>query len=369
MSTNYYDLLGVSKSDSTDTIKKAYRKMAMKYHPDRNPDNAEAEAKFKEVNKAWECLKDDQQRAAYDQYGHDAYENGGGAGFGGGGFGGGFEDIFSEFFGGGRGQQQRSPGVDGDDLSYQIEIDLKDSYFGCEKEIYIASSKCCDDCDGWGSSKKREGVKICSHCNGRGTVRVQQGFFATEQYCPQCRGEGFSITDTCGTCRGHGKKNIQKPISVKIPAGVRNGTKIRLSGEGHAGIRGGREGDLYLIVKLNHDKIFEIDGNNVQIDAPVDFITATLGGSIVVPTVEGKSIEITIPEGTKNNAIFRLRSKGMSILNSSDFGDMYVKVNIETPVDLNKKQKELLRKFGDSLAIKNNPKCKEFLADIKKIVK
>lgn len=353
---DYYELLGVSKGADGDEIKKAYRKLAMKYHPDRNPDDKTAEQNFKDVNEAYEILKDDEKRAAYDRFGHAAFEQGGPGGpggFGGGfeGFGGGFADIFEEMFGGGGGGfgGGRGPGGQeqsgrGSDLRFNMDISLEDAYTGKSTEIRVPSSVACDSCGGSGATKGSEPVN-CTTCGGHGRVRSQQGFFTVERTCPSCHGQGKVIKDPCRNCSGTGRVHKEKTLSVNIPAGVEEGTRIRLSGEGEAGLRGAPAGDLYIFLSVKPHRIFQREGANIYVRVPVPMTTAALGGSVEVPAVDGSRARINIPTGTQSGQQFRLRGKGMSVLRSSSRGDMFVELSVETPVNLTKKQKELLEEF------------------------
>lgn len=362
--SDYYDVLGVQRNDDTATIKRAYRKKAMQYHPDQNPNDAQAEEKFKEVNEAWEVLQDDQKRSAYDQYGHSAFEQGGGGGgnpFGQGGFGGaGFEDIFGDFFGGGGGSRSRGPQA-GNDLRYEINISLEDAFHGKDLDISIATAKSCGTCQGQGGS----GRTTCGTCQGHGAIRRQQGFFITEQPCPECQGEGQNIQNPCKDCHGQGRVNGTKNLNAKIPAGVDEGTRIRLNGEGEAGQRGAPNGDLYLFVGIQPHDIFTRDGNHISLEMPICLTTACLGGVLEVPTIDGGRVEITVPEGTQGGTRFRVRGRGMTILRSKNRGDMFVKVRIETPKNLDSEQKDLLRQLQDSLGIKNRPESETILDKIK----
>lgn len=363
---DFYDVLEVEKGADDAALKKAYRKQAMKYHPDRNADDKEAEKKFKEVGEAYETLKDPQKRSAYDQFGHAAFENGGagagGAGFGGFGgqdFGDMFEDMFGDVFGGGgRGRsrtQQR-----GSDLRYNLTISLEEAFLGKAVEVNIPTAVSCDTCDGSGA-KPGTKVKTCGTCGGRGEVRVQQGFFAMSRTCSTCAGRGQVISDPCGTCNGGGTIRKEKKLSVNIPKGVDNGTRIRVTGEGEAGKHGAPSGDLYIFIQLKSHNLFEREGPHVLLDMPIDFVSATLGGSLEVPTLDGKKALLKVPEGTQSGTQFRLRGKGMPVTNSSAYGDMFVNVTVEVPKKLSKKQKELLENFRDSYTDKNSPEQDGFI--------
>ncbi|WP_120498325.1 molecular chaperone DnaJ [Kiloniella sp. EL199] len=372
---DFYEVLGVSRSADAKELKSAYRKLAMKYHPDRNPDDAEAEKKFKEINEAYGVLKDDQQRAAYDNYGHAAFENGGagaGGGFGGGGFGGGgFADIFEEMFGGFGGGGGRSAGGSqrGGDLRYNMEISLEDAYTGKEAEIRIPSAVSCDSCDGSGAAKGSSPV-TCGTCKGNGRVRMQQGFFTVERTCHSCQGVGKVIENPCGNCHGSGRVEKEKTLQVNIPAGVEEGNRIRLAGEGEMGARGGTPGDLYIFLSIEPHRIFQREGADIYCRVPISMTQAALGGSVEVPTIDGGRAKVSIPDGTQSRQQFRLRNKGMSVLRSSSRGDMYVEVTVETPVNLTKHQKELLREFeeesGDNSPLSSGffKRVKEFWEDL-----
>ncbi|MCP4394091.1 MAG: molecular chaperone DnaJ [Alphaproteobacteria bacterium] len=351
--SDYYDTIGVSKNASADELKRAYRKKAMEYHPDRNPGDNEAEQKFKNLNEAYEVLKDDQKRAAYDQYGHAAFEQGGMGGggrsggfefnFGGGSFGDIFEDVFNEFMGGGSGRRRASRGAD---ARYDMTISLEEAFTGKSTKIKIKTAVECDKCDGFGTKNGKE-PGTCSTCNGMGKVRMQQGFFAIERPCPTCGGTGTEIKEPCEKCHGAGRVEKEKSLEVKIPAGIENGTRIRLADEGHAGTNGAPAGDLYIFLNVKEHDIFTRVGNDIHCDVPISMITAALGGCIDVPTIGGNKEEIKIPVGTQTDREFRIRNKGMSVLHSKSKGDMFVNVTVETPVNLSKKQKELLREFGE----------------------
>jgi len=352
---DYYELLGVSKGADASELKKAYRKLAMKYHPDRNPDDKKAEQNFKELNEAYEVLKDDEKRAAYDRFGHAAFEQGGpgggfGGGFGGGGgegFGGGFADIFEEMFGGGGGGHGRGGPEQtgrGSDLRFNMDVTLEEAFHGKSTEIHVPTSVGCDVCHGSGAAKGSKPV-TCTTCGGAGRVRSQQGFFTVERTCPSCHGQGQVIKDPCRNCSGSGRVHKEKTLSVNIPAGVETGTRIRLSGEGEAGLRGAPAGDLYIFLNVTSHRIFQRDGANIHVRVPVPMTTAALGGSVEVPTVDGHRARINIPAGTQSGQQFRLRAKGMSMLRTTSRGDMFVELSVETPVNLTKKQKELMDEF------------------------
>ncbi len=366
---DYYEVLGVNKDASEEEIKKSYRKLAMKYHPDRNPDNPKAEEQFKEAKEAYEMLSDDQKRAAYDQYGHAGVEQGAGAGgFGGAGFGDAFGDIFGDIFGGRQGGGQRNNVYRGADLRYNMEISLEDAAKGTETKIRIPVQAACETCKGTGAKAGKSPV-TCTTCNGHGQVRMQQGFFSVQQTCPKCHGSGKIIKDEdkCGTCHGAGREKINKTLSVKIPAGVDEGDRIRLTGEGEAGVNGGPTGDLYVVVHLKQHEIFQRDGGNLHCEMPISFSTAALGGEIEVPTLGG-SAKMKIPAETQTGGVFRLKGKGIKPLRQSENGDLMVHVVVETPVKLTEKQKDLLREFEISTQAdsgKHSPRNKSWVDKVK----
>lgn len=373
MADDFYSVLGVSKGASEDELKKAYRKLAMQYHPDRNQGNAEAEKKFKAINEAYDVLKDPQKRAAYDRFGHDAFSQGGGGGPGGfeysGSFSDIFEDLFSEFTGrrggGGREQAQQSSAARGSDLRYNLDITLEEAYRGKQQTIKVTTSGACESCDGAGAEKGSK-PENCGVCNGRGVVRAQQGFFTVERTCGNCQGTGKVIKNPCKTCAGSGRVRKEKTLSVTVPSGVEEGTRIRLAGEGEAGFRGGPAGDLYIFLSIKPHKIFRRDGANIFCHAPIPFTTATMGGHIEVPTIDGGRVKVTIPEGTQSGHQFRLKGKGMSVLRSQAKGDMYLEVAVETPVNLSKKQKDLLKEFeGASGGKPTSPAADSFFTRVK----
>ena len=352
--TDYYELIGVAKGASQDEIKKAYRKKAMQYHPDRNPGDKEAEAKFKEINEAYEVLKDDQKRAAYDRYGHQAFTGGmgGGAGanpfngfdFTGTGFADVFSDIFSEFTGQGR-ARQRSYATRGDDIRYDVELSLEDAFVGVEKEINITTSKKCEACHGHGTADGKE-PGVCPTCGGSGKVRTQQGgFFVFETTCPQCKGAGRVVLDKCKKCRGTGKERIEKSLKIKIPHGIENGTRMRVSGEGEVGKNGGPKGDLYVFVSVKPHKVYERDGADLFCEVPISMVKAALGGQIKLKGIDGEEIEVEIKAGTQPGDRVRLKNKGMRYMNSDRRGDMFVLFKVVIPTKLNSEQKACLKKF------------------------
>jgi len=361
---DYYEVLGVNRDASEEEIKKAFKKLAMKFHPDRNPDNPKAEESFKEAKEAYEMLSDDQKRAAYDQYGHAGVDPSmGGGGFGGfnsGNFSDAFGDIFGDIFGGAR--NQRSNVYRGADLRYNLEISLEDAAKGTETKIRIPVQTSCETCHGSGARPGTSPV-TCTTCNGHGQVRMQQGFFSVQQTCPKCHGTGKMVKEPCPTCHGGGRVKQNKTLNVKIPAGVDEGDRIRLSGEGEAGVNGGPTGDLYVVVHLKEHPIFQRDGANLHCEMPISFSTAALGGEIEVPTLDGAA-KMKIPAETQTGSVFRLRGKGIKPLRSSEHGDLMVHVVVETPVRLTEKQKDLLREFESSTqadAGKHSPKNKSWV--------
>lgn len=369
---DFYDILGVARNATDDEIKKAYRKLAMKYHPDRNPDSKEAEGKFKEAKEAYEMLSDPQKRAAYDQYGHAGVDpNMGGFGGGGQGFGGfsdAFGDIFGDIFGGGsaRGGRGGPQVYRGADLRYSMEITLEEAAHGHETQIRVPSWSNCDSCGGDGAEPGSK-VETCTTCHGAGQVRVAQGFFSMQQTCPRCSGSGKYIPKPCKKCHGAGKIKSQKTLEVKIPAGIDDGMRIRSSGNGEPGVNGGPSGDLYVEVHIKEHPVFQREGEDLHCEMPISFIDAALGGEIEVPTLSGKA-SFDVPEGTQSGRVFRLRSKGIKSLRTALPGDLYIHVQVETPVKLNETQKYLLRKFDESLksgGSKHSPQQKGWLDRVK----
>ena len=345
-----YQTLGIEKNSSDADIKKAYRKLAMKYHPDRNPDDSAAEQKFKSIQKAYAVLSDKQKRAAYDQFGHAGVNPQGGMG---GGFNTGdafndiFGDVFGDIFGGRRGQARRSSAQRGSDLRYQVNLTLEQAVFGDKINVEIPSYNQCDSCTGSGAKEGTSATR-CIKCDGRGAVRVQQGFFTLQQTCPECRGSGETIKDPCTICSGSGRKRTNRTIAIKIPAGVDNADRIRLSGEGEAGIKGGPAGDLYVDVTIKKHDIFEREGNHLICTIPISFGKAVLGGTLEVPTIDG-AVNLSIPSETQSGKTFRLKGKGIKSYRENFFGDLYCTVQVETPVSLTDEQKEILRQFDRSV--------------------
>ena len=359
---DYYDVLGVERGADEKAIKRAYKKLAMQYHPDRTKGDKAKEEKFKEIQEAYEILGDKEKRAAYDQYGHAAFEQGG---MGGGGFGGGFSGTdFGDIFGGGERGRQRV--VRGEDLRYDIQITLEEAVKGTTKDIQINTLAHCDSCDGTGAEKGSK-VETCPSCHGSGRIRRQQGFFVTEAVCPTCHGSGKKIEKPCKSCHGEGRVHKKKNLSVKIPAGVDTGNQLRLSGEGSAGENGAPAGDLYVVIHVKEHHIFERDGNNLYCEVPISVSMAALGGETEVPTLDGK-VKLKIPAETHTGKLFRMRGKGVSSTRSGYAGDLICRVVIETPVNLNKEQKELLEKLEESLKGQksHSPKSSSFLDGVKK---
>ena len=366
---DFYEILGVARAASADELKRAYRKLAMQYHPDRNSGDKSAEQRFKGLNEAYDVLKDDQKRAAYDRFGHAAFENGsrgpGDSGFSGG-FSGGFSDIFEEMFGAmGAGRRAPAGPGRGSDLRYNIEVSLEDAFRGKQTTIRVATFVHCDTCKGSGAEPGSRPAS-CRTCQGHGRVRAQQGFFTIERPCPTCQGSGQTIEKPCKACGGQGRARREKTLSVNIPAGVEDGTRIRLAGEGEVGLHGAAPGDLYIFVSLAPHRIFQRDGANIFCRVPIPFTSAALGGTIEVPTVEGSRTRVTVPPGTQSGHQFRLRGKGMTVLRSPVRGDMYINAVVETPVNLTKRQQELLREFEQAgETAKTNPESEGFFARVK----
>lgn len=386
MAKDFYKTLGVEKNASAEDIKKSYRKLAMKFHPDQNKGNAEAEAKFKEISEAYDVLKDEQKRAAYDRFGAGAFDGSGprgpgGAGFEGfaGGVGGAFSDIFEDMFGdfmSGRGRGKASAQNRGSDVQYTMEITLEEAFQGKESKIKIPLNETCDVCKGSGA-EAGGGSETCSTCDGQGRIRQQQGFFTIERTCPTCAGQGQIIKNPCKKCGGQGRVSKEKTLNVKIPAGVEHGRRIKLAGEGEAGLRGGQSGDLYVLLAIKPHKFFKRDGINLHCRVPIVITKAALGGEMEVPTIDGTRSKVKIPAGTQTGQQFRLKGKGMSTMNNATLrGDLYIEIFVETPVNLNKKQQEIMKQLETSLGqdkgANHSPetsgffgKMKEFWDDLK----
>ncbi len=373
---DYYEVLGVEKGASADEIKKAYRRKAKELHPDRNADNPDAEAQFKEANEAYDVLKDDERKAAYDRFGHAAFEGGmggGGGGRPGGGYGAqqgdfasAFSDVFDDLFGdfmGGRGGGARSRAMRGSDLRYNMRVTLEEAFEGLQKTINVPTSVACDECNGTGAESGAEPT-TCPTCSGLGKVRAQQGFFTVERTCPTCHGMGQIIKNPCNACHGHGRIEKERALSVNIPAGVETGTRIRLAGEGEAGLRGGPSGDLYIFIQVAEHNLFERDGAHLHCRVPVSMISAALGGDIEVPTIDGGRSRVKIPAGSQSGRQMRLKGKGMPALRGASNGDMYIELAVETPVNLTGKQKDLLKEF-EKLSEENNPEGTDFFSKVK----
>ncbi|MBD1553774.1 molecular chaperone DnaJ [Pseudomonas typographi] len=367
---DYYEVLGVERGASEADLKKAYRRLAMKFHPDRNPGDKEAEDKFKEANEAYEVLSDDSKRAAYDQYGHAGIDPSMGGGAGGAGFGGAnfsdiFGDVFSDFFGGGRGGSRG--GVQrGADLRYTLELDLEEAVRGTTVSIRVPTLVNCKPCDGTGA-KKGSAPVTCPTCGGVGQVRMQQGFFSVQQTCPRCHGQGRIISDPCESCHGEGRVEEFKNLSVKVPAGVDTGDRIRLASEGEAGMHGGPAGDLYVVISVREHSIFQRDGKHLFCEVPISFTDAALGGELEVPTLDGR-VKLKIPEGTQTGKQFRLRGKGVAPVRGGGPGDLMCRVAVETPVNLDRRQRELLEEFRASLEgnSSHSPKASGWFEGVKR---
>jgi len=370
---DYYEVLGISKGASADEIKKAYRTKAKELHTDRNTDDPDLEAQFKEAGEAYEVLKDADKKAAYDRYGHAAFEGGMGGGRQGGGYGGQqgdfssafsdvFDDLFGDFMGGQRGGG-RQRAARGADLRYNLRVSLEDAFSGLQKTINVPTSVACDGCSGTGAEGGAEPT-TCPTCSGMGKVRAQQGFFTVERTCPTCSGLGQTIKNPCGKCHGQGRVEKDRSLAVNIPAGVETGTRIRLAGEGEAGMRGGPTGDLYIFIEVEAHKIFEREGVNLFCRVPVSMAAAALGGDIEVPTIDGGRSRVKIPSGSQSGRQMRLRAKGMPALRGGGSGDMFIELAVETPVNLTSKQKELLKEF-EALSEDNNPESKSFFKSVK----
>jgi molecular chaperone DnaJ len=366
---DYYDVLGCKKGAPVSELKSAYRKLAMELHPDRNPGDHTAEAKFKEINEAYDVLKDEQKRAAYDRFGHAAFEQGMGGGHPGGNpfdfagsFADVFEDIFGDMMGGGRGRSRQNRGGD---LRYNLQISLDEAFGGSHAEIKVPTTVACESCKGSGAEAGTS-AETCPTCSGHGKVRASQGFFTIERTCPQCQGRGRIVRKPCRACGGSGHIQKERTLAVDIPAGVEEGTRIRLSGEGQAGFNGGPNGDLYVFLSVAQHPIFQRDGHDLHCRVPVSFVTAALGGTLEVPTLDGGRGQVKIPEGTQTGRQFRLRGKGMPVLRGNGLaGDLFVEIFVETPVKLSKAQKELLRQFESGGGQGCQPECEGFFAKVK----
>lgn len=372
---DYYEVLGTTRGASAEELKKAYRQKAKELHPDRNADNPNAEAQFKEVNEAYEVLKDADRKAAYDRYGHAAFEGGMGGGGGRSGYGSAgnadfasafsdvFEDLFGDFMGGRGGGQSRSRAQRGSDLRYNLRVSLEEAFKGVQKTINVPSSTSCDTCRGTGAEGGAEPT-TCPTCSGMGKVRAQQGFFTVERTCPTCSGLGQIIKNPCRSCGGQGRVEKERALSVNIPAGVETGTRIRLAGEGEAGLRGGPSGDLYIFIDVKEHPIFQRDSTNLFCRVPVSMITAALGGEVEVPTIDGGRSRVKVPAGAQSGKQMRLRAKGMPALRGGGVGDMLIELAVETPVNLTARQKELLHEF-EKLSEENNPEGSSFFSKVK----
>ena len=367
MKADFYETLGVQRGVGEKELKSAYRKLAMQYHPDRNPGDASAEQRFREISEAYDVLKDPQRRAAYDRFGHAAFEQGAGpgpGGFGGGGFADIFEDIFGDMMGGGR--QRRSSGgrERGADLRYNMEITLEEAFVGKTAQIRVPTSIACTECSGSGAKPGTSPV-TCNLCGGAGRVRASQGFFSVERTCPQCQGRGQTIKDPCPKCSGDGRLVEERSLSVNIPAGIEDGTRIRLSGEGEAGLRGGPSGDLYIFLAVKPHEFFQREGADLYCKVPISMTTAALGGSFEVATLDGTQTRVKVPEGTQHDRQFRLKGKGMPMLRQPTVGDLYIQVAVETPQNLSRRQRELLQEFEELSSKENSPQSSGFFSRMK----
>jgi molecular chaperone DnaJ len=366
---DYYEVLGVDRSADESEMKSSYRKLAMKLHPDRNPDDADAERGFKEVNEAYDVLRNQDKRAAYDRYGHAAFEGAAAQGAGGYEFSGGFADIFDEMFGDfvGGGRTRRQANSRGADLRYNLDVTLEDAFAGKQTRVRVNTSISCETCQGSGA-EGGAAPATCPSCHGAGKIRAQQGFFTVERSCPTCHGAGRVIDNPCGACGGAGRVEREKTLSVNIPAGVEDGTRIRVAGEGEAGLRGGPAGDLYIFVSIKPHRFFRRDSADIQCRVPIPLTTAALGGTLEVPTIDGNRARVNVPAGTQTGQQFRLRSKGMSVLRSNARGDMYVQAHVETPVNLTKNQRELLRQFDEAGGgSSHSPEAEGFFTKVKEL--
>ena len=372
---DYYEILGITKGASSAEIKKAYRKAAVEHHPDKNPDDPQAEERFKEVGEAYEILSNEEKRAAYDRFGHSAFSGGGQRShdpfdlfrevFGGGGGGAGGGGIFEELFGGGGGRGRRGGSSNrGADLRYDLELSLEEAAAGTEKQLELEKAVTCKACAGSGSSSD-SGSTACNTCGGHGQVISSRGFFQVQQTCPDCRGEGAIIKNPCSDCHGEGRVEELSRIKLKIPAGIAHGSRIRSTGNGESGRRGGGSGDLYVVVHIKEHDVFERDDNDLFCEVPIPFIVAALGGELEIPTLTGKA-SIKIPAGTQNSTVFRLRDRGIQFLNSTRKGDLMVQVQVEIPTKLNKQQRETLQTFADSIGVKNSPMHEGFFKKAKR---
>jgi molecular chaperone DnaJ len=366
---DYYEVLGVSRTCTEAELKSAFRKSAMQWHPDRNPGDAAAELKFKEVNEAYQCLSDAQKRAAYDRFGHAAFENGGGGGgFGADGFGASmsdiFEDLFGNIMGGGRRSGPSNGRERGADLRYNLEISLDDAFKGKQAQIVVPTSISCEPCSGSGA-KPGSKPRVCGTCGGQGRVRAQQGFFAIERTCPSCQGRGQTIDDPCGACSGAGRVSRERTLSVNIPQGVEDGTRIRLAGEGEAGLRGGPAGDLYIFLAIKPHPFFQRDGADLYCRLPISMVQAALGDEVTVRTMDGGEARVKVPEGTQSGRQFKLRGKGMPVLRSREVGDLYLQAVVETPQNLTRRQRELLAEFQAESSSKTHPESAGFFSRMK----
>ena len=368
---DYYDVLGVQKNSSPEQIKAAYRKLAVKHHPDKNSGDKTSEEKFKEASEAYHILSNQERKQNYDNFGHAAFQNGGGGqgGFGNFDFSGSFSDIFEDFFSDfsgneGRGRGRKNSNYRGSDLRYDLSITLEEAFLGKKENIKFSTTEKCNTCKGNGSKPGHDPGQ-CSMCRGNGRVRSNQGFFTVQQTCPQCAGSGEEITNPCNDCNGQGKKQISKKLSVTIPKGVDDGTRIRLAGKGEAGVKGAANGDLYLFINVYSHELFKRSDENLFFEFPISIADAALGTSLEIPTIDGGKAKIKIPDGTQSGKQFRLKGKGMPYMRGNGSGDLYVQINTEVPISLNKEQKELLEKFRKIENEKSNPSIKKFFQKAK----